>query len=131
MKRGLPRSGSTELRVPSRALHLAQRAAGLSPHDWQILNTLGLVYFRLGQFDAAVETLQRSIVESHREATAHNMFLLAMSYHRLGEVKKAGTCYDRAVRWLKSQNELTGPEVDELCDFQTEADSVLQLKGER
>ena len=86
------------------------------------------MYFRLGQFDAAVEILQRTIVESHREATAHNMFLLAMSYHRLCEVKKAGTCHDRAVRWLKSQNELTGPEVDELSDFQIEADSVLQLK---
>jgi predicted Zn-dependent protease len=57
------------------------------PGDTTCLNTLGVIYYRLGKFDDAVATLQT--VVRVVPATAVDWYFLARSHHRLGETAKA------------------------------------------
>jgi hypothetical protein len=67
-----------------------------------------------------------SVADSRHEATASHLFILAMSYHRLGNSTKARDCYDRGVRWLTSQSRLTPFDCDELIALRGEADAILE-----
>lgn len=55
---------------PSKALPLAQRAAAMSPSEWSFRDTLGEVYARLGQVEAA-EREFRSALALSRQASVH------------------------------------------------------------
>jgi tetratricopeptide (TPR) repeat protein len=119
-------TGPEKLRDPTKALPLAQKAVRMAPENRNYRNTLGVVYYRLGQWDAAVETLQRSFQNSKSEA--HDLFFLAMCYQRLGEPAKARQCYDRALRWWQSQGALIPEdEVEELNAFRAEAAALLHI----
>jgi tetratricopeptide (TPR) repeat protein len=122
-------TGPQELRDPNKALPLAQKAVRIVPENSLYRNTLGVVYYRLGQWDAAVETLQHSLQNSKNEA--HDLFFLAMSYQQLGEATKARDCYERALRWWKAQGPLMpSDDVEELSAFRAEADALLKKPGE-
>ncbi|HEV2948439.1 MAG TPA: tetratricopeptide repeat protein, partial [Gemmataceae bacterium] len=118
-------TGPTEVRSPEKALPLAQKAVHLSQNSGTYRNTLGVVHFRLGQFEAAVDELQRAIQDNKGEATADDLFFLAMSYHHLGEAVKTRNCYDQALRWWQNQGELTPFQIMELTNFRDEAASLL------
>jgi serine/threonine protein kinase/WD40 repeat protein/Tfp pilus assembly protein PilF len=120
-------TGPAEARAPEKALPLAQKAVHLSPNTGNYRNTLGVAHYRLGQFEAAVDELQRAI----QEANADDLFFLAMAYHHLGEAAKARDYYDQALRWWRSQKELTPFRVTELTNFRTEADALLGIHGQQ
>ena len=81
---------------------------------------------RLGQFDAALDTLQRSLLDdADGSEKGNNLFFLAMSYARTGANAKARECYDDARRWWKSQPEMPARDAAELSAFRSEAESVL------
>jgi tetratricopeptide (TPR) repeat protein len=121
-------TGPAEVRSPDKALRLAQKAVHLSQNSWNNRNTLGVAHFRLGQFEAAVDELQRAIQDNKGEATADDLFFLAMSYHHLGEAAKARNCYDQALRWWQSQSALTPFRITELTNFRAEAASLLGIR---
>src|SRR5262249_44420890 len=120
-------TGPEKERAPAKALPLAEKALELSAGEWMYLNTLGLVQYRLGQYRAAVATLERSIHASKKEATAFDLFLLAMCQHQLGNRREAKDCYDRAVSWSSvNGSRLPAEQVQDLTAIQAEAAQVLE-----
>ncbi len=119
-------TGPEDLRNPQEALPLAQRAVDKATNKWEFLNTLGVVFYRLGEFDKAISTLERSLREGNDQAAAFDLFFLAMCHARLGDSAKAKDCYDRAVKWIQEHQEQVTPEwAEELKNFRAEADAVL------
>jgi tetratricopeptide (TPR) repeat protein len=116
-------TGPEKLRDPNQALPLAQKAVRIAPENSNYRNTLGVVYYRLGQWDAAVETFERN-----SNNNAHDLFFLAMCYEHLGEPTKARQRYHRALQWWQSQGALMPPdEVEELNAFRAEAAALLKI----
>jgi tetratricopeptide (TPR) repeat protein len=93
-------TGPPAVRAPDQALPLAQRAVRLFPQDGHLQNTLGVVSYRLRQYDAAVETLRRSLRGG--ACPGLNLFVLALCHDKLGEPAKAQDCYDEAMTWWTS-----------------------------
>src|SRR5262249_22949765 len=121
-------AGPETERAPNKALPLIHKAIKLTPENWVFFNTQGVAYYRLGQYPKAVEWLERSVQDSKGEATAFDLFFLAMCHAKLGAPDKARDCYDRAVRWVREHplnDQPTWPE--ELRAFQAEAEAVLAI----
>jgi len=113
-----------ELFDPPKALPLAQRAVQSRPDQRSFRNTLGLAYYRLGQFAKAVETLEINVKTDH-PGMAFDLLFLAMSRHRLGQPDRARTDFDQAVRWRLAQKGLDPGQDAELRTFEAEAQAVL------
>jgi WD40 repeat protein len=113
-----------KLRDAAKALPLARRAVELTPGDPLCLNTLGVVYYRLGRWQEADETLQASARANPEGPTAYDLFFLAMTYRETGEREKAKGCYDQAVRWRRARAELRPDQVAELRAIRAEADEA-------
>jgi WD40 repeat protein/tetratricopeptide (TPR) repeat protein len=119
-------TGPEEQRDPNKALPLAQKAAKLTPNLAFWRNTLGVVYYRLGQYAQAIETLQHSLRATNGQTAAFDLFFLAMCHARQGDSAKAKDCYDRAVHWAQEQQgKLRAEEKAELNAFRAEADALL------
>jgi tetratricopeptide (TPR) repeat protein len=119
-------SGPEKLHAAAKALPLIQRAVQRAPRDWYALNTLGVVYYRLGRYKQALAALERSFGESQGDLAAGNLLFLALSHARLGDAIQARNCYDRAVGWLREhRDELESQEQEEVDAFQAEARAVL------
>jgi WD40 repeat protein len=121
-------AGAEKERNPQKALPLARKAVKLNSDDWNLVNTLGVVYYRLGEHAQAVEYLERSLRESQGGGAAFDLFFLAMCHAKLGDSAKARDCYERAVRWVReNQSAINGQGNwgQELKDFQAEAEGVL------
>jgi WD40 repeat protein len=116
---------------PQRALLLAKTAVALVP-DFQIyLNTLGVAHYRLGNYQLAIETLQCALRAGKGEAAAFDLFFLAMSYGRLGDVAKARNYYDQAIQWMQEQKgDLPSDWQGDLEAFRTEAEALLAGAGQ-
>ena len=98
--------GPTKLRNATKALPLARRAVALAPDEPLCLNTLGVVYYRLGQWQEAADTLQASAQTNPEGPAAYDLFFLAMAYRQTGQPAKAKDCYDQAVRWCRAHGKL-------------------------
>jgi tetratricopeptide (TPR) repeat protein len=111
----------------NKALPLAQKAVKLWPDNCLCLNTLGLIYYRLGRYLEAGEKLERSLRDSKGETAAINLFFLAMCHTRQGNAAKAKGCYERAVYLLAEQQGKLHPTWQkELDTIRAEAKSLLQ-----
>jgi hypothetical protein len=121
-------AGEKKFRDPARALPLARRAVELASDEPVCRNTLGVVYYRLGQWGEAVEALQAAARANRDGPTAFDLFFLAMTYHQMGRPEKARECYDQAVRWWHARTGLAAHEVTELRAIRAEADAVLKGK---
>ena len=111
----------------TRALRLVEQAAESNPEQGIFLNTLGVVQYRMGRYDAAIATLERSLAANHGQFEGFDLVFLAMAHHRLGHRGEARACYDRAVRWIGRQNDLTEQDAKELAAFRAEAEAVLAV----
>jgi tetratricopeptide (TPR) repeat protein len=116
--------GPKEYRDAPKALPLARRAVELAPDAPLCRNTLGVVYYRLGRWQEAVETLEASARANPEGPTAYDLFFLAMTYRRSGELKKAKECYDQAERWCRARPELRPEQSAELGAIRAEADEL-------
>jgi tetratricopeptide (TPR) repeat protein len=120
-------AGSESERDAKKALPLAKKAVALRPAQWMYINTLGVVQYRLGQYVEAEETLQRSLRESHDEGAGFNLFFLAMCHARRGDAAEARNYHDRAVAWVREQQDKRQAGWKEQLDaFRVEAEDVLK-----
>ncbi len=112
-------------RDPARALELVTRALERFPHDPTFLNTLGVIQYRLGRFEEAVASLEKSMERSESGATAFDLLFVAMAHQRLGRRTEALEAYRAAERWMEGRTDLPPDQLAELRVFEAEARSVL------
>jgi WD40 repeat protein/serine/threonine protein kinase/tetratricopeptide (TPR) repeat protein len=115
-------TGPTNCRSPQKALPLALKAVELGKTNSNELNTLGVVYYRLGQVTNAVTAFETGIKANKEGGTAYDFFFLAMSYQRLGKTVMAEATFAKAIKWL---NEHPDQQDQEMNGFRTEAEEVL------
>jgi hypothetical protein len=111
-----------------KALALARKAVSLQPGQGLYRIILGVVSYRVGDYQSARTNLERSQHDSAGEATAFDLFFVAMCHQRLGDAAKARDCYERAVRWLAEHKAALRPGwADDLKEFRREAAAVLKI----
>jgi tetratricopeptide (TPR) repeat protein/tRNA A-37 threonylcarbamoyl transferase component Bud32 len=118
-------TGPVETRAPERALPLALKAVELGKTNHNELNTLGVVYYRLGEFTNAIATLELGIKTESAGGSAHDFFFLAMAHQRLGDSARADDYFAKALKWLEHQPSLPSESKQELEAFRAEAEAVL------
>jgi serine/threonine protein kinase/WD40 repeat protein len=116
------------LRDVNAALRLAEKAVEKVPGKAVFVNTLGLAYYRAGRYREVIEVLRPNIDRHSEWELALNLYILAMSHHRLGETAKAHDYFEWAVRWGRAQQSLVPEELNELDLLRTEASALLAVK---
>ncbi len=89
-----------EIRLPSQAIRLANRAIEIEPGNFMYWNTLGVAHYRNGDFAAAIESLNKSLEIS----TVHggwNWIFLAMAHKQLGDDERAKSNQKKAQGWME------------------------------
>jgi hypothetical protein len=119
-------TGPAKLRDPAKAVLLARRAVKLKLNEWSYHNTLGVAYYRNGQYREAVRELETSLKGGAGRADAWDLFFLALCHSRLGDAVQAKDCFDRAVKWAQAQQNLPAHQLEELKAFRAEAEELLQ-----
>jgi serine/threonine protein kinase/Tfp pilus assembly protein PilF len=109
-------------RNPGQALALAKGVVEQAPQVGIAWNTLGVAYYRNGDWRAAVSALTKSM-ELRKGGDGLDWFFLAMAHWQLGERDSALKTYHRAVEWMTRASRSD----DELCRFRDEAAEVLGL----
>jgi WD40 repeat protein/tetratricopeptide (TPR) repeat protein len=117
--------GPKAFRDSQAALPLAQRAVKLAPNQAECLNTLGVVYYRLGRWDDAINTLHAAARSRPAGASGSDLLFLAMSYHKGGRPDVARVQFEQAIHWW-NRAQLTAQQVAELTAIQVEVKLVLQ-----
>ncbi len=88
-------------------------------------NTLGIVYYRCGDFTKARALLEQSLA-ADRASSAADLFFLAMCHARLGNAAEARDHFDRAVTAAEKRTATLAVESrDELKAFRAEAEATL------
>jgi non-specific serine/threonine protein kinase/serine/threonine-protein kinase len=112
-----------EMRDPAQAVALARKAVELRPESSENQNTLGIAYYRAGEWAAAIEALKKAEALAPDNHLAFNGFFLAMAHGRLGHADDARTWYRRSVAWMNRRD----PNNDALAGFCAEATALLGL----
>lgn len=122
--------GPARLRDPREAWRLALQAVNLRPGERTYQSTLALVYYRLGLYPQAMETLERNGRDSTDEVAASDLFFRAMCHARRGEAMEAKKCFDRAVQWVQEQQGKLRPQAKaDLDAFRAEAQALVDPKA--
>ncbi|QEH35647.1 Serine/threonine-protein kinase PrkC [Aquisphaera giovannonii] len=112
------------LRDPARAVELARKAVDLSPNEGTNWNTLGIAYYRAGDWRAAIDALTNSMERGSCRGEGFSAFFLAMAHWQLGDESRALSWYDRAVEWMDGRKSTD----EELARFRAEAAALLGVK---
>ena len=99
-----------KLRDASRAVRLARKACELAPRAGSHWNTLGVAEFRAGNWQGAVEALEKSSALLGDNDVSINAFFLAAAHWQLGHKGEARMLHERAVQWMEKN--LPRSEVD-------------------
>jgi tetratricopeptide (TPR) repeat protein len=136
-----------KVRNPARAVELAREVAQKAPEKRFAWNTLGVAYYRAGDWNQAISTLQRSVDLARDGGVAQDWFFLAMAHWQLGKTvgggpgaggnaenataqeqarrrREARMWYDRGVAWMEANQPRNG----ELLRFRAEAAELLGIK---
>jgi tetratricopeptide (TPR) repeat protein len=108
------------LRDPGRALEIAEKAHREAPESEESYPPLGVANYRVGHWTAAIEVLEKW-VRLRRGGDPADWFFLAMAHRQNGDKEKARSWYDKAVRWMESNNWRD----EELQRFRAEAAALL------
>ncbi len=112
------------LREPDVAVSYAKQAVELADSEGNYWNTLGVAYFRIGDWDRATEAIGRSMeLSKDGEGDSHDWFFLAMIQAHKNQKEKAREWYDRAVEWFHNYRQADR----ELYRFQIEAAQALGI----
>jgi tetratricopeptide (TPR) repeat protein len=108
------------------AVGLATKALEISPAGWSFWRTLGVAHYRSGDFEAAVEVLEKAAQLPREQEAIAEFFFLAMAHWQLGDRDQARQWYDRAAEWM-AQN---APDHQEFSRFRAEAAELLGVNPE-
>jgi WD40 repeat protein/serine/threonine protein kinase len=111
-----------EFREPARAVALAEKAVQLAPGNGSYRNTLGVAYYRAGNWPAAIEQLKASDEWALGRFFHINGLFLAMAHGQQGDAAQARKWYVAALCGRQRQNDNL-----ELLRFQDEAAALLEL----
>ncbi len=111
------------LRDPKQAVAAAKKAVELEAQSGGYWNTLGVAYYRNGEYKAAVEALGRSM-KLKDGGDGADWFFLAMAHWQLDEKEDARRWYDKAAAWTDKNR----PDDAELRRFRAEAEELLGLR---
>jgi serine/threonine protein kinase/WD40 repeat protein len=89
-----------ELRDSRRAIELARRCVDAMPETSQHWNTLGLAQYRNNLFREAIDSLLRAESMQPDRDTARNGFVLALAFHRLGDMAAAREWFETSREWV-------------------------------
>jgi eukaryotic-like serine/threonine-protein kinase len=109
------------LRNPPRAVTLAQSVVRQAPRDGLYSNTLGVAYYRAGDWNAAHAALLRS-VKLRAGGDSNDWFFLAMACWKRGQSDQARNWLDQAERWMEKNR----PRDRELKRFRAEAVALIK-----
>lgn len=112
----------TQYANPQRAVQLALKAVELVPDEGTFWNTLGVCYYRAGQYTSSIESLERSTELFGNAGVGFNAMFLAMAHWRLGHREDALKKYDTALHWMRENSVVD----EELTRFLQETAVVLQ-----
>jgi len=120
-------NGPSAFRNPAKALPLSLKAVELSTTCCDELNTLGSIYYRLGQWEKAAETLEKSANAGRIGVTAYDFFFLAMTYSCLGQTARAEESYAKGIDSWNNHPAWFSPLCDqEIQELRAETEAVLQ-----
>jgi tetratricopeptide (TPR) repeat protein len=108
----------------SRALDLAKQAVNQEPGNGGYWGSLGAAHYRAGNWQAAVDALEKARQLPDGEMVDYDLFL-AMARWQTGDKDQAGKNYDRAVNWVARNSSQVD---DALRRLQAEAAAVLMIK---
>ena len=86
-----------------KALNYIRKAARLKPDDGYITDSLGWVYYRMGEFEKAVQFLEKAA-----DLSAHETIIsdhLGDAYQKTGQLEKAMEAYERAIANAKDEDQ--------------------------
>jgi tetratricopeptide (TPR) repeat protein len=109
-------------RRPAQAVRHARRAIELLPADGNIWNTLGVAYYRAGNWTEAKSALARSM-DLRRGGDSFDWFFLGLVELKLGDREQALAWHEKAVARFHG----TVPADRELYRFHVEAAEALEL----
>jgi tetratricopeptide (TPR) repeat protein len=126
-------ANSVDARIfdPVEAIELARKATTLAPSEGATWNTLGVAYYRAGEWKLAIQAMKESMPRRAGGGDSSEWFVLAMAHWRLGEKDEARQWYDRGVQCLeKYKDRLEGDKnrLVELRCFRAEAEELLEIK---
>jgi tetratricopeptide (TPR) repeat protein len=113
----------SEIRDPTRAVQLAQKAVQLDSKNGGHWNTLGVAQYRAGNWPEAIDALQKSNQILKGSHYSFNAFFLAMAHRQLGNQEKAQQFYQQAVTWMQKNMQ----DNEELIRFRKETEKLLSL----
>jgi serine/threonine protein kinase/Flp pilus assembly protein TadD len=113
---------SPQLRDPARAVELAKKAVEKGHKIGTYWNTLGVAYYRLGDWKGSISALEKSM-ELRKGGDCFDWFFLAMAHWQLGDKEQARKWYDQAVKWMEKNK----TQDEELSRFRAEAAKLMGL----
>ena len=116
----------TKVRDGDRAVKLAKKAVERAPEQGAYHSTLGAAQYRAAAWNEAVAALEKS-AGLRNGGDSFDWFFLAMAHWKLGAKDKAREWYDKAVRWMDTNQ----PKNEELRRFRAEAAELLRLNENR
>jgi Tfp pilus assembly protein PilF len=119
------------LRDVGAALTLAEEATRRAPWSAVYRNTLGLAYYRAGRWRESADVLRPNLRSQRDKDLALDLYVLAMSYHRLGEAERARDVFDLAVRLSQAPRGTPAEDLEEQAELRAEAERVLGIGRER
>ena len=114
-------------RDASRAVASARKAVELEPNEGKFWNTLGVAYYRAGQWRESKAALAKSRQLLGGQFESFNTFFLAMAHWRLGERGESRQWYRQAVAWMAKNQ----PGDEELRRFRAEAEELLGIREKK
>ena len=111
-----------KVRDAGRAVELAKKAVERAPAQGAYHTTLGAAHYRAAAWNEAVAALEKS-AGLRNGGDSFDWFFLAMAHWKLGAKDKAREWYDKAVRWMDTNQ----PKNEELRRFRAEAAELLRL----
>lgn len=109
-------------RDPPRGLELARRCVEQLPTTAAYLNTLGVAQYRVGEWQAAIETLQKAEAALPDVDFGYNALVIAMAHWQLGRHDEARNWLQQAVDWQEKKKNTD----KELRRFRTEAEGLMK-----
>jgi uncharacterized protein HemY len=117
-----------KVRNPRKAIELAEEVVELSPQKGIFWNTLGVARYRSGDWQGAVDALNRSM-QLRQGGDGFDWLFLAMTHWQLGHQEQARKYYQQAVNWMEQDKERL--QDAELQRFRAEAEKLLKTDEHR